>query len=275
MREAAEQSTPVASAVSALALDAEFRRAHPGIAAGDAVIAGLVLDFCRTRPEPVRVVELGCATGMLLERMARDLQATGIRARLTGCEILPEVAAAARSRLDPLGVAVDSRTLEQWSEQIDLVISWGSHHHTDPAYLGHVRRLLAPGGRFLLGDEFCPAFSATAAPEGAGDARRKEAEVQRRRALWVWYRHVIDTAMERRADLVVAAELRAAADDLETQGSGEHKYPVDAAERLLAASGFVTAERHLLPLWPGEDVPADPALRSFHVLDIRKAERVT
>jgi SAM-dependent methyltransferase len=99
----------------------------------------------RPNAPPPRVLDLGCATGALLEKL-RDRGWV-----CAGVEISPSAEYARHER----GLDVRQTSLEETrfsDESFDLVLA--SHlieHLNDPAaFVREVRRVLAPGGRFLV-----------------------------------------------------------------------------------------------------------------------------
>lgn len=65
-----------------------------------------------------------------------------------------------------------------------------------------------------------------------------ELERRRQRALWTWYKYVIDYAIARGNMVVALAELQIACDDLTTGFGGEHKLSPLIVERDLELRGF-------------------------------------
>lgn len=99
-----------------------------------------------------RVLDIGCGTGALLQRLCAIHPA----AQLTGVEPVPEMLAAARRKLAP---AVELR--EGWAEdlpfadaQFDLVVSCNMFHYIErPAgALAEIRRVLRSGGQLIITD---------------------------------------------------------------------------------------------------------------------------
>lgn len=99
-----------------------------------------------------RVLDVGCGTGALLERLAKRHSA----ARLAGVDPVPEMLANARRKVPP---EVELR--EGWaerlpfeSEQFDVVVSCNVFHYIrEPdAALREMGRVLASGGRLIITD---------------------------------------------------------------------------------------------------------------------------
>ncbi|MGB2695750.1 MAG: methyltransferase domain-containing protein [Dehalococcoidia bacterium] len=112
----------------------------------------------RCLPERAQhVLELGCGTGALTVRLVRRYPAADIVAVDGASEML----AIARQRLEETQVsqvtlAVRSfEDLELADRSFDLIASNMSLHHVEEkvALYGRLRRALAPGGIFVLGDE--------------------------------------------------------------------------------------------------------------------------
>jgi SAM-dependent methyltransferase len=116
------------------------------LALEDAGLNELEQELMRRGSNPPKVLDIGCATGSLLEK----LQDRGWAVR--GIEIgAPSAAYARKTR----GLDVSTLPLEENRfppNTFDLVLA--SHlieHLNDPAsFVGEARRVLAPGGRFLV-----------------------------------------------------------------------------------------------------------------------------
>lgn len=99
-----------------------------------------------------RLLDVGCGTGALLQRLSRSHPA----ALLAGVDPVPEMLAVARRRLPP---EVELR--EGWaerlpfgSEQFDVVVSCNMFHYLRQpvAALREMGRVLRPGGRLVITD---------------------------------------------------------------------------------------------------------------------------
>jgi SAM-dependent methyltransferase len=270
---------------SEMDLCAQMRAGHPDIALGDAVIVDRIRAIAQQADAPLRIFEVGCSSGFLVELLRRGIP----RARLVANEVDPTFLAQARRRFAGTDVTVFDRPFQEWEEPVDVVVSWGAHHHlTSTGYLSHAAALLEPDGVLILGDEFCPDYLGpddlarlaraevihvakghvlTAAAEvdrfnetGEIPSWSRALERKRRRALWHWYKYVVDYALDRDNDIVVQTELRIAADDLRTEFHGEHKLALAIVRRELELHGF--AQRSCVRLREEED------LASFFVLEM-------
>lgn len=99
-----------------------------------------------------RVLDVGCGTGVLLERLAARHDPSS----LVGAEPVPEMLARARQRLPG-----EVELCQAWAEELpfpdadfDVVISCNMFHYIrrPHAALAEMRRVLRPGGRLLLTD---------------------------------------------------------------------------------------------------------------------------
>ncbi len=263
-------------------IGAEMRVGHPYIAHGDQLITDRVLSIAQTRQSPLTVLEIGSGSGCLLDKIMHAVPGV----RLIANEVEPFLVEQAKRRFEGTGVQIYDQPFETFSGRIDILISWGSHHHLSNRYLAHAGKLLGPDGVLILGDEFCPDYldgerdrirDAQTIYFARGHLLTTHSEVReflasdsipnwslalerrRQEALWTWYKHVIDYALARRSDVVVATELQIARDDLETGFAGEHKVAPDIVVRDLELNGFVEHSRTPLE--------AEPALASFIIYE--------
>jgi ubiquinone/menaquinone biosynthesis C-methylase UbiE len=99
-----------------------------------------------------RLLDVGCGTGALLDRVSRSHPA----ALLTGVDPVPEMLAVARRRLAPeVGLREGwAEGLPFESEQFDVVVSNNMFHFIRQplAALREMGRVLRPGGRLLITD---------------------------------------------------------------------------------------------------------------------------
>lgn len=271
-------------------IGAQMRFGHPDIAEGDAVIVQKVTRLQREAGRPLRILEVGSGSGYLVELLHQAMP----DAQLIANEFEPALVALARNRFAGTSVTIFDRSFEEWHEPLDVLISWGAHHHlTSPSHLQHAARLLGAAGVLLLGDEFCPDYleaedraridsaeivflakghvlttqMEVASFRASGDIPEwsRRLEQRRRRALWEWYKYVVDYAMARGDDLVVEAELHIAADDLNTSFSDEHKLALAIVRRDLELHGFI--ERSAISL------RSEPSLASFAIMELTAKAR--
>jgi SAM-dependent methyltransferase len=103
----------------------------------------------------LRVLDVGCATGRLVERLA----AAGAR-DLAGSDLAPRIVEVARKRLAAGGVDADFQAADAegglpWpADSFDAVTLTGVLHHfmTPADALAEMGRVLRPGGRLVLAD---------------------------------------------------------------------------------------------------------------------------
>ncbi len=252
-----------------------MREGHPDIVEGDEHIVSLVRS--RAAGGALRVLDVGSGSGDLTVLIARELPLVEVVA------IEPSATVAEQARAKVVGLpnaSVFASPFDRWSEPVDVIVSWGSHHHLGHDYLQHVARLLGPDGLFVVGDEFCPEY--LAGDDAARLVRSELVEIvdgyvfdndddlevyrtsgvvpewaahleeRRRQALWRWYRFVGDYAAERQAWDVVIAELAIARNDLVTRYGGEHKTSPLLLERELALAGFELVGRQAIGDRPTE-----------------------
>lgn len=129
-------------------------------------------------PGPSRVLDVGCGTGYLLRQLAaRVPQAT----ELAGIDAAPAMIDAARAGASDGRLSFSVGTAEQlpWpADTFDLVVSTTSFDHwaDQQAGLAECARVLAPGGRLVLVDQ----FSVWLLPTTLAGSRRGKARTKRR-----------------------------------------------------------------------------------------------
>jgi cyclopropane fatty-acyl-phospholipid synthase-like methyltransferase len=109
-------------------------------------------EFMQSNP-PGRALDLGCGTGTNVIALAKHgWQATGV-------DFIPKAIKAARKKAHKAGVDVnlevgDVTRLDAIEGPFDLILDIGCYHSLDSegmkAYRQQVRRLLAPGGSYLI-----------------------------------------------------------------------------------------------------------------------------
>jgi len=267
-----------------------MRQGHVYVADVERLCLELLEQHCRRRASP-RVLEIGCASGLTSQRLAELLP----HATITAQEEYAPFAALARQRLSTTRVGLHEGSLATLAGTFDVILSAGAHHHLPSGYLDEVKALLRTGGVFVLADEFCPEYSTaeerahiagaplihlangyvlTSASEVEDytshkrlPARARQMEASRRRALWHWYRYVVDEAMRGDHVEVAIAELQSAHDDLITGEASEHKLAPSVLERQLALGGFSVLRKHVFgPI-------DDPSLHSIMAYEVAAAER--
>lgn len=264
---------------------ADMRHGHPDISDGDRLIVSLVADHAGALGRPLRIMDIGAGSGVLSEMLADRLP----ESRVICNDNEPALVAQATQRLrDKPNAEVFGRPFQDWDEPLDVIISWGSHHHMPHSYLDQSRRLLGSEGIFIIGDEFCPEYCTKedaerilAAPTiqiAKGYVLASEAEVadferdgtipawsqalerRRRVALWDWYKFVIDYAIERDNWIVALAEIQICMDDLITEFEEEHKLSPLIVERELELNQFRRVGKHVIGDRP-------PELQSFFIYE--------
>jgi cyclopropane fatty-acyl-phospholipid synthase-like methyltransferase len=256
-------------------IGAVMRIGHPGLEEGDRYILDVVAKLRQRLGRPLRILDVGSGSGhltLLLARAHPDCQ-------VIANEIEPAPIEQARAKLEDVpNASVFAESFEDWHEKVDVVISWGTHHHLAHGYLDRVREILAPDGIMVIGDEFCPEYLTAddqarlaKAPlieivdglifDDAADIDAYRAtgtvpewnsriEEARRRALWTWYKHVGDYAIEKDCWTVLITELQIARDDLITDFAEEHKTSPYLLERELELNRFSIGERMAGPVPP-------------------------
>lgn len=114
-----------------------------------------VLDILGSDITSIAILDVGCATGRLLERLAEE----GAR-KLTGSDLAPRILDVARGRLtrfnnDFVLIEADAETLLPWpAESFDVVILTGVVHHfchPEAAFL-EIKRVLRTDGKLIIAD---------------------------------------------------------------------------------------------------------------------------
>ena len=243
---------------------------------------GARVDRLGDRP---RILELGCHAGVLTEEML----ARWPRAGFVVHDDNDELVGVARRRLAGRQVRFHTGALATLAQPVDLVVSVARHHRLPNGYLAGLRHVMKPGAAYVLADELCPEYCAGAHAEriaraqamhivggyvltsdqelaafkerGVVPPEAAEIERLRQRALWRWYRFVVDAAVERGYLDIAVSELRSTHDDLITDSAAEHKFSPLVIERQLALAG-------LRPVSKRSIGPADePELQSMFVLE--------
>ena len=130
-------------------------------------------------PAPRRVLDVGCGTGYLLRQLAARapdaVELAGVDAAVPMIRVAQESTADPRVRFH----AATAEDLPEPDGVFDLVVSTTSFDHwaDQEAGLRECARVMAPGGRLVLVDQFSPVYLPTLVGSRRGKART------RRRAL--------------------------------------------------------------------------------------------
>lgn len=216
------------------------------------------------------ILELGSHAGVITERLLQRWPHAHFVVQDENHELL----AVAKRRLAGRRIQYLAVPLDEVSCRADIVISVARHHHLPHGYLASVRRIMAPEGVYILADELCPEYCrpedtarietaellhilggyiltssgevAAFEREGVLPASAIELERRRQRALWRWYRFVIDRAVEQGFFDVAVTELQSTHDDLITGSVAEHKFSPLIVERQFALAGFNLLSKQLI-----------------------------
>lgn len=200
----------------------------------------------------IKALELGAGTGIYTRRLAvqPDVSVTAVEIDVV-CH--NRLAYNLRNQPTATAISADSRTFggDGPGGTYSFVFSSFSDHHIRPEdrqrYLDNVRHHLAPGGAFIVGDEFLPDHD----PDEVGSWRS---------ALRSYHGHIIDTALSQAADLELAGaveEARAHRElaTLETAAlqsglgrQGDFKVTTTAYEETLTQANFTFERTKIGPL---------------------------
>lgn len=227
---------------------------------------------------PNCILELGSHAGFITSRIRERWPHVPVLI----CEDDESLVAMSRRRLADETVAYHSGALRDVSAKVDVAVSVARHHHLPHDYLSELRRIMSNDGIYIVADELCPEYCfgdaatriakaetldvvggylLTTATEveahrsnGAIPARAEELEKLRRRALWRWYRYVVDEAVERGYFDIAVGELQSTHDDLITGSDAEHKFSPLVVEKQFELAGFRMLSKQLIG-------PSDDAAR--------------
>jgi SAM-dependent methyltransferase len=215
----------------------------------------------RNKERP-RVMELGCHAGISTEWLLERWPDAEIVVQDEHDDLIDM----ARDRVGSPRVEFHVGPPETVPRPVDFVVSIARHHHLPHDYLAGVRKIVKPGGVYLLAEELCPeycfgehatrisqadvlhivggyVFTSNADVEsyragGPLPAHVVNLENLRRRALWSWYRFVVDHAVEHGYYGTAIAELKSTHDDLITGSDAEHKFSPLVVEQQFKLAGF-------------------------------------
>jgi methyltransferase family protein len=239
-------------------------------------------------PRP-RILELGSHAGILTQAMLTRWPDLEIVVNDDNQELLE----LARQRLSDRRVTFHAGPLESLKLSADLVVSIARHHHLPHDYLAKLWPLMREGAVYVLGDELCPEYCTgdlaariagaelifmaggyVLTSQGEVAAYREsrnipppalELEGLRQRALWRWYRFVVDHAVDAGYFDIAQSELQSTHDDLITGSDAEHKFSPLIVERQFALARFERLSKRLIG--PVDD----PTRQSMYVYEFERA----
>jgi hypothetical protein len=217
-----------------------------------------------------RILELGSHAGIISASILERWPS----ARLVVSDDDESLIALSRRRLKRHDVEYHTGPLEKVAGPLDLVVSVARHHHLPHDYLTKLAPALSADTVYLFADEFCPEYCVgehlarieqaevmrmaggyvlTSRAEvedyeasGAIPILARRMETERQRALWSWYRFVVDHAVEHGYFGVAVGELQSTHDDLITGSDAEHKFSPAIVERQFALAGFRRLSKQLV-----------------------------
>jgi SAM-dependent methyltransferase len=223
----------------------------------------------RLGPRP-RLLELGSHGGFITPSLLQRWPQLEIVVSDENTELVD----IARLRVVEPNVRFDCGPLGALGGPFDLVVSVARHHHLAHGYLNALHRVMKPDSVYVVADELCPEYCTGAELEriegadtlhvsggyvftshvdwrafqegGVVPPYALELEDKRRRALWSWYRFVVDHAVERGYFDIAAGELQSARDDFVTGSEAEHKFSPVIVEREFELARFRRLSKRLV-----------------------------
>lgn len=160
-----------------------------------------LIDFIDNTP-PGRALDLGCGTGTNVITLATQGW------QVTGIDFIPKAIRTARQKTTQAGISADLKVsdvtkLDSIHDTFDLIIDIGCYHSLEPKgmqdYRENIRRLLKPGGTFMLylffrdedSNSSSGAIEADLHPfETFLELTKREDGTERdiRKSSWLWYK---------------------------------------------------------------------------------------
>ena len=145
---------------------AQMRIGHPQIQEGDDYLIELFRKYVAGAGGGLSIFNVAAGSGYFTKKLAGTFPPIDLVAH----EDHPEAVEELRRRQAGSRVRLFIGDFEQWNEPVDVVLSWGSHHHLPVRYLEFARRVLAPDGVLVLGNEFYPEYCRDAHARRIGEA---------------------------------------------------------------------------------------------------------
>jgi SAM-dependent methyltransferase len=177
---------------------------------------------------PLQILELGAGTGIFTRRLGAAFPDAVITAVEIDWSCYKRLAWNTRDLPHVTHVNDDSRDFEPTKHTaFDVIVSSFADHHIHPAdkqaYLRNIRHNLAPGGVFLVGDEFLP-------PYADGDDASYDDALRR------YHGHIIDVAVAENEPVLEGLEREALKSGLSREG--DFKISCNVFNHVLTAAGF-------------------------------------
>ncbi len=195
-------SNPTYSQIIAPTVYNRLMEQHRYIPEADRYIVSLVRALARRQSGPMKVLEIGCGPARLLRKLDKVN-----KINLVGLDHDQDFVVAGERIIERQGgsatIIYDDISTHRADKQYDIVISQGMHHHIPkddvPSYLENVRQFLAPGGHYVVGDEFLAPY---------------RDEHDRQIVAILWYSHIIASALSKKQSILFTEEAKTLLDDL-------------------------------------------------------------
>lgn len=174
---------------------------HLYIAVSDNYIKQIIEEKIKNKEQP-EIIEIGCGPGRLLPLMSKieNIQLTALDCDPAFIKYAQQLATGLSIKI----INTDIRTYKH-NKPAFIFYSQGFHHHLEKgqatqAYLTNVYNQLAPGGYYIVSDEFIPNYSTL-----------REREIH----LALWYAHIIAHALKQGYMQLAQEESKIFLDDIQ------------------------------------------------------------